>query len=46
MDIGVVECVRRDTYREEALFYSYRRATHRGEPGYGRALSAIMLERS
>ena len=24
-------------------FYSYRRATHRGESDYGRLLSAIML---
>lgn len=34
----------RDTYAEEELFYSYRRATHRGEPDYGRGLSAICLE--
>ena len=33
-----------DTYAEEALFYSYRRATHRGESEYGRQLSAIVLE--
>lgn len=33
-----------DTYAEEELFYSYRRATHRGEPDYGRGLSAICLE--
>ena len=31
------------TYRDEAAFFSYRRATHRGEPDYGRQLSAIML---
>lgn len=31
------------TYTAEANFYSYRRATHRGEPGYARQLSAIML---
>ncbi|MDX5362451.1 MAG: peptidoglycan editing factor PgeF [Alphaproteobacteria bacterium] len=31
------------TYGEEALFYSYRRATHRGEPDYGRQVSAIAL---
>ena len=31
------------TYSDEARFYSYRRATHRGEPDYGRLLSAIML---
>ncbi|HEX3430876.1 MAG TPA: peptidoglycan editing factor PgeF [Rhizomicrobium sp.] len=31
------------TYLQEATFYSYRRATHRGEPDYGRQLSAIMI---
>ncbi|WP_026380961.1 peptidoglycan editing factor PgeF [Afifella pfennigii] len=31
------------TYREEAKFFSYRRATHRGETDYGRLLSAITL---
>lgn len=31
------------TYTREADFFSYRRATHRGEPDYGRQLSAIML---
>lgn len=33
----------RCTYGEPELFYSYRRATHRGEPDYGRLASAIML---
>jgi len=31
------------TYNDEARFYSYRRATHRGEPDYGRQLSVIVL---
>ena len=31
------------TYAEENRFYSYRRATHRGEPDYGRLISAIAL---
>ena len=31
------------TYRQETAFFSYRRATHRGEADYGRQLSAIML---
>lgn len=31
------------TYADEALFYSNRRAHHRGEPDYGRGLSAILL---
>lgn len=34
----------RCTYAEEDLFYSYRRVTHRGEPDYGRQISAIALE--
>lgn len=33
------------TYRDEAGFFSYRRATHRGEPDYGRQISAIVLKR-
>jgi polyphenol oxidase len=31
------------TYADEARFYSYRRTTHRGEPDYGRLISAITL---
>lgn len=31
------------TYGDEARLYSYRRATHRGEPDYGRQISAIVL---
>jgi YfiH family protein len=31
------------TYADETRFFSYRRATHRGEPDYGRLLSAIVL---
>jgi YfiH family protein len=31
------------TYRNEAEYFSYRRATHRREPDYGRQLSAIMV---
>lgn len=31
----------RDTYAEEAEYFSYRRACHRGENSYGRQLSAI-----
>lgn len=34
----------RCTYAEEDLFFSYRRTTHRGEPDYGRQISAIVLE--
>lgn len=31
------------TYRDAARFFSYRRATHRGEADYGRLISAIRL---
>ena len=31
------------TYAEDKLFFSYRRAQHRGEPDYGRQISAIIL---
>jgi polyphenol oxidase len=37
-------CINLCTYADEALFYSYRRTTHRREPDYGRQLSAIMLK--
>ncbi|MDB5686126.1 MAG: polyphenol oxidase [Rhizorhabdus sp.] len=30
-----------DTYAQEARFFSFRRATHRGEPGYGRQIALI-----
>ena len=32
-----------DTCADEERFFSYRRATHRGEPDYGRLLSAIAI---
>jgi hypothetical protein len=41
--IGSVERISADTYARETDFYSYRRATHRSEPDYGRELSAIVL---
>jgi polyphenol oxidase len=31
------------TYSDEARLFSYRRATHRGEPDYGRQISTIVL---
>ncbi|KQR69107.1 polyphenol oxidase [Rhizobium sp. Leaf384] len=31
------------TYEDEARFFSYRRTTHRGEPDYGRQISAISI---
>lgn len=39
--IGEVEALNLDTYTDSDRFYSYRRATHRGEADYGRQLSAI-----
>ena len=38
-----IDNLRRCTYREKELFYSYRRSTHLGEPDYGRQLSVIAL---
>ncbi|MCY0096167.1 peptidoglycan editing factor PgeF [Hoeflea ulvae] len=32
------------TYADEAAWYSYRRATHRNEPDYGRQISAIAIK--
>jgi YfiH family protein len=42
--IGAVENLARCTYEDEKAFFSYRRATHRNEPDYGRQISAIMLD--
>ena len=41
--VGSIERLSACTYARENKFYSYRRATHRHEPDYGRQLSAIML---
>jgi YfiH family protein len=38
-----IETLNLDTYAEPGRFYSYRRATHRGEPDYGRQVSLIGL---
>lgn len=38
-----IEALGLDTYADEDRFYSFRRATHRGEPGYGRQISLIAL---
>jgi YfiH family protein len=51
----VTDCLKREgvenvarlgacTYAQEGEFFSFRRATHRGEADYGRQLSAIMLK--
>lgn len=39
--IGAVAALGQDTYSDANRFYSFRRATHRGEPGYGRQISLI-----
>jgi YfiH family protein len=38
-----VEALGQDTYSQSERFYSYRRATHRDEPSYGRQISLIAL---
>jgi YfiH family protein len=42
--IGKVASLGLCTYTDEDWFYSYRRATHRGEADYGRLMSAIALK--
>lgn len=39
--IGIVELTGMDTYADASAFFSYRRATHRGEPVHGRQISLI-----
>lgn len=41
--IGQIELLGLDTYADPERFFSFRRATHRGEPGYGRQISLIGL---
>ncbi len=41
--IAVVEPLRLDTYAAPERFFSFRRATHRGEPAYGRQIALIGL---
>ena len=41
--IASVEALGLDTYADADRFYSYRRATHRGETDYGRQLSCIAI---
>jgi YfiH family protein len=42
--VAQAEWIGRDTYAQDADFFSNRRAVHRQEPDYGRLLSAIMLK--
>lgn len=41
--VGQVDDLALDTYADAARFHSFRRATHRGEPTYGRQFSLISL---
>jgi YfiH family protein len=41
--VGIFEDLGLDTYADEDRFFSYRRATHRKEPDYGRLVAAIAL---
>jgi len=43
--VGVIERLGLDTYTDDTRFYSYRRATHRGQAADGRQLSLIGLTR-
>ncbi|MEO1199016.1 MAG: peptidoglycan editing factor PgeF [Pseudomonadota bacterium] len=47
LDAAGIRSVRdlgRCTYSDEDQFFSYRRATHRGEPDYGRQISVIAVQ--
>ncbi|NIJ19879.1 hypothetical protein FHS95_001548 [Sphingomonas naasensis] len=39
--VRTIETLGLDTYSDESRFYSFRRATHRGEPDYGRQIAII-----
>jgi YfiH family protein len=39
-----IEALGEDTYSQPERFFSYRRATHKGEPDYGRQISLIALQ--
>lgn len=41
--VATVDDLALDTYADERRFHSFRRATHRGEPTYGRQFSLIAL---
>jgi hypothetical protein len=43
LNLADVHTAGRDTCRDEANFFSYRRSCHRSEPDYGRMLAAISL---
>jgi len=43
--VGAAHALGLDTYADPARFYSYRRATHRGEATYGRLISLVGIAR-
>lgn len=43
IDVASYEALGLDTYADESRCFSYRRSVHRGEPDYGRLVSAIAL---
>ena len=43
LELASIEDTALCTYADERRFFSYRRTTHRGEPDYGRQLSAICI---
>ena len=42
--LASIEASGEDTCAQEQKYFSYRRSCHKGEPDYGRGLSAIVLE--
>ncbi|MHA1559637.1 MAG: peptidoglycan editing factor PgeF [Alphaproteobacteria bacterium] len=43
LELATIARLAGDTYADESRFFSFRRATHRGENDYGRMMSAIAL---
>lgn len=43
LGLGQVETAAPCTYRNESLFFSFRRSTHKKQPDYGRQISAIVV---
>jgi len=41
--VGFIDNIKRCTYADDSLFFSYRRKNHRQEPDYGRQISAIVI---
>jgi YfiH family protein len=44
LELASIEDTALCTYADEQRFFSYRRTVHRGEPDYGRQLSAICIK--